>query len=72
MSDARACRSIPRRRPPTLLLQKTLEEEVISAIDVLNSRQVAETVVDTIGADKILLGELPTQFPPTARPATAP
>ena len=44
---------------PTLTLHKTLEEEVITALEVLNSRQVAETVVDKLGAKAILSGELP-------------
>ena len=43
----------------TLMLQKTQEEEIISALEVLNSRQVAESIVDTIGVDPILSGQLP-------------
>lgn len=43
----------------TLMLQKTQEEEIISALEVLNSRQVAESIVDTIGVDPILNGWLP-------------
>ena len=35
----------------TLMLQKTQEEEVISALEVLNSRHVAETIVDKLGVD---------------------
>ncbi len=42
-----------------LMLQKTQEEEIISALEVLNSRQVSEKVVDALGADAILDGELP-------------
>ena len=44
----------------TLLLQKTQEEEIISALEVLHSRQVAETVVDKLGASNVLNGSLPT------------
>lgn len=45
---------------PTLLLQKTLEEDVNSALEVLSSRQVAEMVVDRLGVDPILAGALPS------------
>ena len=44
----------------TLLLQKTREEEIVSAQEVLNSRQVADAVVEKIGADAILNGSLPS------------
>ncbi|WP_404306582.1 GumC family protein [Neorhodopirellula lusitana] len=47
----------------TLMLQKTQEEEIVSALEVLNSRQVAEIVTDKIGADAILAGELPAEGP---------
>ena len=43
----------------TLMIQKTQEEEIISALEILNSRQVAETVVDRIGADEVLRGKFP-------------
>ena len=43
----------------TLVLRKTQEEEIISALEVLTSRQVAESVVDKLGADAILNGVLP-------------
>ncbi|MCA9128647.1 MAG: hypothetical protein KDB22_16285, partial [Planctomycetales bacterium] len=43
----------------TLLLQKTQEEEVNSAMEVLRSRQIAERVVDRLGAGNILAGRLP-------------
>ena len=43
----------------TLMLQKTEEAEIVSALSVLSSRQVAETVVDELGADAILDGTLP-------------
>ncbi len=42
----------------TLMLQKTQEEEVNSALEVLSSRQVAELVVDQLGAQPILAGAL--------------
>ena len=42
-----------------MMLQKTQEEEVVTALEVLNSRQVAETVVDTLGVEAVLNGELP-------------
>ena len=42
----------------TLMLQKTEEAEIVSALSVLSSRQVAATVVDQLGADAILNGEL--------------
>lgn len=44
----------------TLMLQKTQEEEVNSALEVLSSRQVAELVVDQIGPEPILEGVLPS------------
>ena len=43
----------------TLMLQKTQEEEIISALEILNSRKVAETVVDALGPTAILDGVLP-------------
>ncbi len=43
----------------TLMLQKTQEEEINSALEVLSSRQVAELVVDELGALPILDGKLP-------------
>lgn len=50
----------------TLMLQKTQEEEVNSALEVLSSRQVAELVVDQLGAQPILDGALAnsTKSPP--------
>ncbi len=42
-----------------MMLQKTQEEEVVTALEVLNSRRVAESVVDTLGVDAVLNGELP-------------
>jgi len=44
----------------TLLLQKTQEEEINSALDILTSRSVAEKVVEKIGAAAILDGYLPS------------
>ena len=43
----------------TLTLQKTQEEEVVSALEILSSRQVAASVVEKLGADAILNGQLP-------------
>ena len=43
----------------TLMLQKTQEEEINSALEVLNSRSVATTVVDVLGDGPILEGALP-------------
>ncbi len=40
----------------TLMLQKTQEDEINSALDVLNSRHLAEQVVDKLGPDHILYG----------------
>ncbi len=45
---------------PTLMLQKTQEEEINSALEILSSRQVAELVVDKLNAAPILDGVLPT------------
>lgn len=43
----------------TLMLQKTQQEEIISALEVLGSRRIAEAVVDDLGAGTILSGVLP-------------
>lgn len=43
----------------TLLMQKTLEEDVNSALEVLGSRDVAEQVVNELGAEAVLSGYLP-------------
>ncbi len=43
----------------TLTLQKTQEEEVVSALEILSSRHLAESVVDKLGADAVLSGVLP-------------
>lgn len=45
----------------TLMLQKTQEEEVNSAIEVLRSRRISERVVNKIGAENILNGYLPSE-----------
>lgn len=45
----------------TLLLQKTQEEEVVSALEVLGSRQIAEGVVEQLGDTAILNGSLPSE-----------
>jgi polysaccharide biosynthesis transport protein len=44
----------------TLQLQKTQEEDVNSALEILGSRELAEMVVDEIGAEAILDGYLPS------------
>ncbi len=44
----------------TLMLQKTQEEEVNAALDVLRSRRVAERTVDKLGAENINAGFLPS------------
>ncbi len=43
----------------TMLMQKTLEEEVITTLDVLGSRQVLAKVVDKIGPEAVLSGTVP-------------
>ena len=47
----------------TMLMQKTVEEEVITTLDVLGSRQVLTKVVDKIGADAVLSGYVPGNGP---------
>lgn len=47
----------------TLMLNKSQEEEIVSALEVLNSRRVAEAVVDKWGADAVLSGVLPDEAP---------
>ncbi len=42
----------------TVTMQRTREEEVVSALEILRSRQVAAVVVDRIGANAILSGHL--------------
>lgn len=44
----------------TLMLQKTQEEEINSALEVLSSRRLAEQVVESIGSENILNGSLPS------------
>ena len=43
----------------TLLMQKTQEEEVNSALEILSSRQLAESVVRRLGVDTVVSGDLP-------------
>lgn len=43
----------------TLMLQKTQEEEVNSALEILRSRRIAERVVDKLGAENVREGVLP-------------
>jgi len=44
---------------PTLTMQKTQEEEVNSALELLNSRTLCELIVDEIGVAAVLDGRLP-------------
>lgn len=43
----------------TLLMQKTMEEDVNSALEILGSRDLAQRVVNELGAENILNGSLP-------------
>lgn len=52
----------------TLFLQKTQEEEINSALDILTSRAVADRVVEKIGAEAILDGYLPSEGTGNASP----
>lgn len=45
----------------TLMLQKTQEEEINSALELLNSRSVASSVVEKLGATAVLDGVLPEE-----------
>ncbi|MCU0714104.1 MAG: P-loop NTPase, partial [Pirellula sp.] len=45
----------------TLMLQKTQEEEVISALEVLGSRRIADLVTEKLGANAIIEGVLPKE-----------
>jgi len=45
----------------TLMLQKTQEEEINSALELLNSRSVASSVVEKLGATAVLDGVLPQE-----------
>ena len=42
-----------------MMLERTQEESINSAIEVLRSRHVAEIVVDSLGVDAVLSGEMP-------------
>lgn len=44
----------------TLLMQKTQEEEVNSALEILSSRQLAELVVGKLGVESVISGSLPS------------
>lgn len=48
----------------TMTLQKTQQEEIVSALEVLGSRHVAEAVVDELGVGPILSGVLPGDSSP--------
>jgi uncharacterized protein involved in exopolysaccharide biosynthesis len=50
----------------TMLLQKTPEEDVNSALEILGSRTIAEEVVDDIGYENVLNGFLPSTGEPQA------
>ena len=54
----------------TLMLQKTQEEEVNSALDLLRSRRIAERTVDRLGAENINTGILPSSQPKQLDPLT--
>nr|MCU0719748.1 hypothetical protein [Pirellula sp.] len=45
----------------TLMMQKTQEEDVNSALELLRSREIAEMVVDEIGVESILSGYLASE-----------
>lgn len=45
----------------TLMLQKTQEEDINSALDLLRSRRIAERTVDKLGAENVIAGALPSQ-----------
>lgn len=47
----------------TIMLQKTQEEEVNSALDLLRSRRIAERTVEKLGAENINAGVLPSNQP---------
>lgn len=49
----------------TIVLQKTQEEDINSALQMLQSRQLLEMVVDELGEDPILAGRLPSEGEPT-------
>jgi len=44
----------------TLLMQKTQEEEVNSALEILSSRQLAELVVGKLGVESVIHGSVPS------------
>lgn len=44
----------------TLLMQKTQEEEVNSALEILSSRQLAELVVGKLGVESVINGSVPS------------
>lgn len=51
----------------TMLMQKTREEEVVTTLEVLGSRQVAMKVVDKLGAASVLDDTLPGSSPAEAK-----
>lgn len=50
----------------TMVLQRTQEEDINSALQILQSRRVLELVVDELGADAIMDGTLPSSGPPAS------
>ncbi|MBL8888600.1 MAG: hypothetical protein JNL67_01385 [Planctomycetaceae bacterium] len=48
----------------TMVLQRSQEEDINSALQILQSRRVLELVVDELGADSIMDGTLPSSGPP--------
>jgi polysaccharide biosynthesis transport protein len=50
----------------TMILQKSQEEDINSALQILQSRQVLEMVVESLGEDAILSGHLPSSGPEKA------
>jgi len=62
---------------PTVQLYQTVDNQVTSALQVLDSRTIAEQVVDAIGVHHILAGTRPTkpgedELAPQAKPAGRP
>ena len=53
----------------TLLMQKTQEEEVNSALEILSSRQLAELVVGKLGVESIINGSVPSGSVPSTETA---
>ena len=56
----------------TVTMQRTREEEVVSALEILESRHIAEVVVDRLGPDTILGGKLEDKVAVDSDDAQAP